>query len=236
MIENNVQKSYTDFHLKKKSSHLYPTEWVIRTMLGNYPGLTLDRSKYQGGNALDLGFGDGRNMTILHNCGMKVHGVETTQDTVNMVQASLESIGINPVLKVGSNSNIPFEDNYFDYILASASCYYIDNNGTFADNLKEIVRVLKPGGFFIANFPAFTDINVPVNFILENAEPTEDGHVIIHNDVFGIRNGYKFKAFYSQDELREILSEYFDPISIGYCFDDFYGLQHNLYISASQKK
>lgn len=235
MIEN-VKKSYTDFHLKKKSSHLYPTEWVIRTMLGNYPGLTMDRSKYQGGNGLDLGFGDGRNMTLLHNCGMKVHGVETTQETVDMVQKSLEPYGIDPVLKVGSNSNIPFEDNYFDYILASASCYYIDNNGTFADNLKEIARVLKPGGFFIANFPAFTDINVPVNFILENAEPTEDGHVIIRNDVFGIRNGYKFKAFYSQDELRNTLSEYFGPISIGYCFDDFYGLQHNLYISASQKK
>ncbi|MCF8450862.1 MAG: class I SAM-dependent methyltransferase [Taibaiella sp.] len=236
MIED-VKKSYTDFHLKKKSSHLYPTEWVIRTMLGNYPGLSLDRSKYQGGKGLDLGFGDGRNMSLLHNCGMEVYGVETTQETVDLVRESLASININATLKVGSNNNIPFEDNFFDYILASASCYYIDKNGTFDDNLNEIVRVLKPGGYFIANFPAFTDIKgIPVNFILERAIPTDDGHVIIQNDVFGIRNGYKFKAFYSQEELKNTLSEKFEDISIGYCFDDFYGLQHNLYISSSKKK
>jgi SAM-dependent methyltransferase len=206
-------------------------------MLGTYPRLTLDKSKYEGGKILDLGFGDGRNMTLLHNCGLNVYGVETTQETVDMVQKSLEPYGINPTLKVGSNSNIPFEDNFFDYILASAACYYIDNNGTFADNMKEITRVLKPGGYFIANFPGFTAFNeMPVNFILDGAIPTEDGHVIIQNDVFGMRNGYKFKAFKGEEDLRTTLSEYFDPISIGYCFDDFYGLQQNLYISASRKK
>lgn len=236
MVED-VKKSYTEFHQKKKSGHLYPTEWVIRTMLGTYPGLSLDRSKYVGGKALDLGFGDGRNMSLLQNCGLEVYGVETTQETCDLVAESLANINVKATLKVGSNSNIPFEDNFFDYIMASASCYYIDKNGTFDDNLKEITRVLKPGGFFIANFPAFTDIKgIPVNWILDRAIPTDDGHIIIQNDVFGIRNGYKFKAFHSQDEIKETLSPKFEDISVGYCFDDFYGLQHNLYIMSAKKK
>lgn len=235
MVED-VKKSYTDFHLRKKSNHLYPTEWVIRTMLGNYPNLKYDRSMYEGGKILDLGFGDGRNMPLLHNCGLNIYGVETTEDTVNMVTEVMSQLNIATTLKVGSNTNIPFEDGFFDYVLASASCYYIDKNATFEDNLKEIARVIKPGGYLIANFPGFTDINMPQNYILKDAIHLGDGHVIIQNDVFGIRNGYKFRPMHSPEDLVNTLSPYFEDISVGYCFDDFYGLQHNLYISTAKRK
>ncbi len=235
-MKEDVKQSYTDFHLKKKSNHLYPTEWVIRTMLGNYPGLKYDRSKYAGGKILDQGFGDGRNMPLLNNCGLDIHGVETTQDTVDMVTNAMKQLGIPTDLRVGDNANIPFEDNYFDYVLACAACYYIDKNGTFEDNLKEITRVLKPGGYLIANFPAFTDLPIPNNFILNNAIPTDDGHVIITSDVFGIRNGYKFKPFHSEQEIIDTLSSRYEDISTGYTFDNYYGLQQNLYIVTARKK
>jgi SAM-dependent methyltransferase len=233
---DNVKKSYTEFHLRKKSTHLYPTEWVIRTMLGDYPELKYDRSKYKGGKILDLGCGDGRNMPLLKNCGLEIHGVEITQEIVDMVNGSLANIGIDADLRVGSNTNIPFEDNYFDYLLASASCYYCDNNGTFEENLEEISRVMKPGAYFIANFPAFTDIPIPVNYGLRDAIPTEDGHVILTNDVFGIRNGYKFKAFRSPEEIVKTFSDKFEDICVGYTFDNYYGLQQNLYIVVARKK
>lgn len=235
MVED-VKKSYTDFHLKKKSNHLYPTEWVIRTMLGNYPGLKYDRSKYQGGKILDLGFGDGRNMPLLHNCGLDISGVETTQETVDMVTGAMSELGIKTDLRVGSNASIPFEDNYFDYILACAACYYIDKNGTFEDNLAEISRVLKPGGYFIANFPAFSDLPIPNNFILNDAIPAGDGHVIIKHDPFGIRDGYKFRPFSSEQEIADVFSSRYDDICTGYTFDNYYGLQQNLYIATARKK
>lgn len=233
---DNVKQTYTDFHLKKKSNHLYPTEWVIRTMLGNYANLKYDRSRYAGGKILDLGFGDGRNMPLLHNCGLDIYGVETTQDTVDMVTGAMANLGIPTTLKVGANDSIPFEDNYFDYVLASAACYYIDKNGTFNDNITEITRVLKPGGYLIANFPAFTELPIPNNFILNGAIPTDDGHVIITSDVFGLRNGYKFKPFHSEQEIKDTLSGLYEDISTGYTFDNYYGLQQNLYIATAKKK
>ncbi|MES2701976.1 MAG: class I SAM-dependent methyltransferase [Bacteroidota bacterium] len=235
MVEN-VKQTYTDFHLKKQSNHLYPTEWVIRTMLGTYPELKYDRSKYKGGKILDLGFGDGRNMPLLHNCGLDISGVEITQETVDMVTGAMSNMGIPTTLRVGDNANIPFEDNIFDYVLACASCYYIDKNGTFNDNLTEITRVLKPGGFLIANFPAFTDLPIPNNFILNDTIPAEDGHVIITSDVFGIRNGYKFRPFRSVEDIVQTFSPLYDDISTGYTFDNYYGLQQNLYIMTAKKK
>lgn len=232
----NVQDKYTQFHKNKSSGHLYPTEWVIRTMLGNYPGLVLDKSQYNGGQILDLGCGDGRNISLLHNCGLKIAGVEITEETVALVRSNLKAFGIEAELKVGSNKNIPFADAYFDYILASSSCYYVDGSSSFDDNMSEIKRVLKTRGTFIANFPAFINIHsIPPSFILENAVQMADGHVIIRNDIYNIRNGYKFRAFDSEEKIKDYFKSDFDNICVGVCMDNYYGVQINQFIVTAQK-
>lgn len=237
MPVTDVKESYTEFHKKRKSEHLYPTEWVIRSMLGTYPELKLNNKKYKGSKILDLGFGDCRNMPLLHNCGFDIYGVEITEDVVSLGETTLQDLNIKANLKVGSNTNIPFPDEYFNYILASSSCYYVDANTSFEENLKEINRVLKPGGFFIANFPLFSQFKeIPESFILDKCEFTDDGHIIIRNDIYGIRNGYKFKAFQNKADLQKNLSSFFDELSVGYTLDNYYGIQINTLISTSRKK
>ncbi len=234
---DNVQDSYTLFHKQKVSHHLYPTEWVIRTMLGKYPDLKLDKSNYAGGRILDLGFGDGRNMKLLSNCGLQVSCVEITAETVDLVKKSMELLDVTADLKVGSNTNIPFDDAYFDYILASSACYYVDGNSSFDDNMTEIKRVLKTGGSLIANFPAFVNIsNVQQSFILQNATRLEDDHIIVGGDIYGLRNGYKFKAFDSAEKLNLYFEKDFTNISIGMCMDNYYGVQINQFLITAQKR
>jgi SAM-dependent methyltransferase len=232
----NVKNAYTEFHKKKATKHLYPTEWVIRTMLGSYPELKLDKSHYQGGKILDLGFGDGRNLALLNNCGLDVYGVEITEETVELGRKNLEIVQAHAELRVGSNATIPFEKDFFDYILASSSCYYIDEQSTFQDNVREISRVLKQGGSLIANFPAFVREDIKPSFILENCVRLDDGYIIIQNDIYGIRNGYKFKTFDSEQGIRDYFGKDFYNVSVGLCMDNYYGVQINQFIVTAQKK
>jgi ubiquinone/menaquinone biosynthesis C-methylase UbiE len=225
----NVQNTYTNFHKASSNAHIYPTEWVIRTFLGKYPDLNLDKSKYKGSDLLDLGFGDCRNMPLLRNCGFKIHGVEISQEIISLAHAKLETLGIQAILKVGTNVNIPFETQYFDYLLACHSCYYVDKDTSFNQNLQEMARVIKPGGTIIASLPA------PDNFILKDSIKQEDGHVIITNDLYNLRNGYVFRSFENEHDVHKTFSPYFKNIKVSKCLDNFWGVQINFFIVAAER-
>lgn len=227
---HDVKDSYTAFHASHNPTHIYPSEWVIRTLLGKYPQLNLDKRKYAGARILDMGFGDGRNWPLLNNVGFDIYGVEITEKILTLGRERAEKLRIPVTLKPGTNSAIPFEDNFFDYILASSSCYYVDKGETFSDNLSEYTRVLKPGGILLATLPA------PGGSILEGCVELGDGHVEIQNDPWGLRNGYVFRSFESKEDLIGTFSSYFENFSVGLCCDNYYGVQINMYLLVCYKK
>ena len=80
------------FYRERDPAHVYPVEFVVRAFLGNYPRHKRDKSGLSGANrVLDLGFGDGRNMPLLHNLGMRVFGVEISQDICDLTQARMQA-------------------------------------------------------------------------------------------------------------------------------------------------
>jgi ubiquinone/menaquinone biosynthesis C-methylase UbiE len=227
---NSVKDSYSAFHESRNPIHVYPTEWVIRTLLGNYPNLSLDKSKYAGARILDLGFGDGRNWPLLHNQGFNIHGVEITDKIVSLGSERARDLDIPVTLLVGRNSEIPFDNDFFDYLLACHSCYYVDKGTTFQDNLNEFSRVLKPGATFIASLPE------PNGDIFKGCIERQDGHVEIQNDPWGLRNGYLFKWFSSEEDIHNTFLPFFDNLSIGLCCNHYYGVQFNFWLLVCQKK
>lgn len=212
------------------NERLYPTEWVVRTLAGgNYPHLHLDRNRYPGARILDMSTGDGRNLGLLRDLGFEVHATEISPEIVAMLEGKKERMGWQVELRCGRSDSLPYPDRHFDYLLACASCYYLNGNVTFDKVLAEMARVLKPGGFLIASIPD------AVNSVAQDAVPQADGSVVVVNDPFGLRNGERWMIARNVDALRGMLSPHFSNISVGYLVDDYYGLMVSGYIFVCQK-
>ncbi len=102
-----INSSYERYYSARIRPKVYPTEFVVRTFLANYPKLNFKKPE-PGNEILDMGFGDGRNTAFLCDCGFSVSGVEITQEIVNQATKRLATLGYTPDLRVGRNSNIPF--------------------------------------------------------------------------------------------------------------------------------
>ncbi len=221
---------YVSRYSSDKRVAIYPVEFVVRVFLGTYPDLHMPKDEYNGKRILDLGYGDGRNMPLLSNLGMKIHGVEISEDINRYVQERLAILGIQAELKVGTNAHIPYDNGNFQYVLACHSCYYVEPGDTFSDNLAEIARVLEPGGFFILSLP------MPGSYILKDAKPLPDGHYEITKDPYGLRNGTVFCVFDSEQEIQKVFSLFFANFSIGYCNDMFWGIHQKVWTVVCRKK
>lgn len=222
-------ENYSQYY-KKDIPNVYPTEWVIRSFLGTYPRWKMDRSDLVGKRVLDLAFGDGRNMLLLADMRVEVHGVEVTPDICENITARMAKRGLKIEARVGRNSSIPYEDAFFDHLLSSSACYYIDEGETFSDNLKEIARVIKPGGIFVHCLP------MPTTFILEGAKDIGDGHMRITKDPYGVRVDAILKKFDNEEQIEKTLSPFFTDIRIGRSQSDYWGSQVDLWLVTCRRK
>jgi len=180
---DDLASSYTDFYRTRDPVHVYPVEFVVRAFLGNYPRMKTKRRNYVGKSVLDVGFGDGRNMPLLHNLGMKIHGVEISEEICRLTATRMSRLGIAVDARVGRNREIPFEDEAFDFVLACHAIHYVDPGTRFEHNIREIARVLKSGGTFVFSAPKST------SYILRGSTDLGGGHMKVANDPYGVRAG-----------------------------------------------
>lgn len=94
---------------------------------------------------LDLGCGTGsyirRQADLTHNQHIEWHGVDPNENMLNFAKSKVPFAK----LKNARAENLPFADDFFDYVTSRFSFHHF-NDGHAA--LREIRRVVKPGGFF----------------------------------------------------------------------------------------
>jgi SAM-dependent methyltransferase len=229
-MRQNQNKNYSAYYRTQSLIKVYPTEFVIRSLLGAYPRLKTDRAELVGRRILDLGFGDGRNMPLLADLGAYVHGVEVTSEICTHVIKQMAKVRVTVEARVGRNSEIPYEERYFDHVLACNSCYYVDAGQQFSDNLREVARVMKSGGLFIHSLPMGS------TFIMDGAKDLGDGHMEITRDPYGVRVGAVLRKFESVEEIERTLSPWFTDIRIGSCRDDYWGSAVHLWLVVCRRR
>lgn len=224
----SINSSYEQFYARRAGPKVYPTEFVVRTFLANYPSLKFLKPN-PGDRVLDVAFGDGRNTVFLCDQGLAVSGIEITQGIVEQTKGRLQQLHCDAELRVGRNSNIPFKDEYFDYILACHCCYYCDEGETFADNLREYARVMKRGAYLVAS------VACRLSYIFDDAHALKDGSFMIRNDPYGNREGYRLHAFTDKEEIQEYFSPWFANFSFGFADNDYYGISERVFWVVCQK-
>ena len=225
-----MKNNFNQHYLRSKGLKFYPTHWVLRSFLGQYPKINLNKHKYPEQNILDIGFGDLRNILLFNHCGFKeVFGTETTEEIVRLSTDKLSKNKLKGSLKVGKANNLPFNSNFFDYILASHSCYYVEEGVSFGDNLKEISRVLKKNSYLICSVPALS------HDIFQECKIIQGDYAIIKKDPDGLRNGSKVKFFRDKSNIVKSFKNYFYDIEVGVLKNDYFGLSCDDFIINCKK-
>ena len=125
--------------------------WWYRGLRGTlFTMLRLDQANPKALRILDAGCGTGGNLAALQRAGYDAQGFDFSHVAIEFCRAR----GLMGV-SVGSITDIPYTDKVFDIVI---SCDVLNDAGTDDEEraLREIYRVLRPGGRVFLNLPAFS--------------------------------------------------------------------------------
>jgi len=115
-----------------------------------------------GDSVLEVGYGSGVAFLNLAQRYRTIHGIDV-HDRVSEVARSFESMSIQPKLRQGDITQLPFDDESFDSALAISVHEEVpleQQRSAFA----EVHRVLRPGGTYVVGVPG---VNVLMNSALK---------------------------------------------------------------------
>lgn len=121
-----------------------------------------------GMKVLDAGCGTGRNLVYLFRSGYEVFGVDESGEAI--AQTRRLAAALAPHLpadnfRVEAVDRMSFADKGFDVVLSSAVLHFARNEDQWGSMVREMWRVLKPGGIFFARLASTIAIEDQVELI-----------------------------------------------------------------------
>jgi len=101
----------------------------------------------EGAAILDVGCGTGNHLLELLRLGFQARGIEPSAQMRRHAESKLPQGTVRP----GTILKLPFANETFDFVYAIEVLRYLDQDDNKV-GLKEVFRVLKPGGIFFGTF------------------------------------------------------------------------------------
>jgi len=115
----------------------------------------LDENYFVGKRILDAGCGDTVNLMIAvakFGC-TDLHGFDLGSEFLPVAKNTLLKYGVKEehfTLNSASVLDIPYEDNYFDFVASHGVLLHLNNMNEVETAFRELARVTKPGGYLYA--------------------------------------------------------------------------------------
>lgn len=210
---------------RKRPLCYFPEAFLMRIFCSRFPRPVLDPEQFRGAPLLDLSCGYGRNLPFFQELGFDLSATEVSEEILSPLRERFPHV----VFEVGRNAALPFPNKKFDYVVACQSCYYLDAGTTFADNLLEIARVLRPSGIFVASIPG------PRHSILDDSILNSENVAMVHADRQNIRVGMLMQIACDEAHLRSMVEAHFNVKEVGHQVDEFCGFVRDIYYICAEK-
>jgi SAM-dependent methyltransferase len=159
-------------------------------------------------NVLDLGCGVGRHSIFLSLQGFAVSATDASAAALDYTGKQARLAGTPVGLQYAEMTSLPFEDAHFDYVLAWNVIYH-GNPGVVEAAIREIRRVLKPGGILQATMLSKRDSYfgigeeiAPDTFVL-SCEDEEKSHAHYYCDLAGLHQLYRGFCIMKNEEREQ---------------------------------
>ena len=140
-----------EYLMKRDYQELY-----VRDVAINALGEVLNKK------GLDLGGGAGTYSHFLTLMGADMSVQDLSEIDRKQGLAQCRKIGINVEYKIGDAQNLQFKDETFDFVISNDFFEHI-NHEEKINVIKEVSRVLKPGGTFVIKTPNLTYLRISIN-------------------------------------------------------------------------
>lgn len=101
-------------------------------------------TRFYGKKVLEVGIGAGTDFLQWIRAGAKAYGIDLTPEAIRHIEKRLEVYHLKAEeIKVADSESIPYEDNTFDLVYSWGVIHHTPDT---RKALREIVRVIRPGG------------------------------------------------------------------------------------------
>jgi ubiquinone/menaquinone biosynthesis C-methylase UbiE len=95
-----------------------------------------------GTKVLEVGCGTGTNLTLYHRAGCSVYGIDLSP---SMLEVARTKLGEGADLQLGNASNMPYQDDFFDLVIAMFTLHEMPRE-IRRPVMREMIRVTKQEG------------------------------------------------------------------------------------------
>jgi 2-polyprenyl-3-methyl-5-hydroxy-6-metoxy-1,4-benzoquinol methylase len=113
--------------------------------------LLSSRLNLENSTGLDVGCGDGVLLYKIRKLGGDIVGLDTSETGLQLAKEQLETRGVLSTRLINSSCyEMPFDDGRFDYVTSVELIEHLQDVNRF---LREVRRILRPGGWFVCTTP-----------------------------------------------------------------------------------